>query len=95
MTESTEGLIAALQADDRVLSWTLTARENRHWAAYPGERRQVEARWMRRGGFVRCRWQREGTDVTWESQHDLAWLRLELNRAHAPALRRRGSIRVG
>jgi hypothetical protein len=87
-------LIDALQADDRVLCWTAAAGEHLHWATHPNERRRVEARWMKRGGYVRCRWHREGTDVTWESQHDLAWLGLALEHVHAPVFRRRGTIRV-
>lgn len=91
----TSALIETLQTDDRVLCWTADAADNLHWATHPHEQRHVEARWMRRGDYVRCRWQRVGTTVTWESQHDLAWLALALATAKDPVFRRRGRIRVG
>lgn len=84
-----DALIDALQTSGKVLCWTMPYQP--HWAVHPGERRQVEARWMKRGGWVRCRWQREGTDVRWETQHDLKWLRGALAGA-APIWRARGRI---
>jgi hypothetical protein len=87
--------IERLQTDGEVLCWTASAADHPHWAVHADERRQVEARWMRRGGHVRCRWRRDGTDVTWETLHDLHWLRLALVTVDTPRWRRRGTIRVG
>lgn len=84
-------VIERLQSTGDVLSWTV--RYQSHWAVNADESRRVEARWMKRGGFVRCRWQRVGTAVTWETQHDLKWLQAALDGV-TPAWRARGTIQI-
>lgn len=86
--------IKRLQTEDGVLCWTVSAADHPHWAVHPTEERLVEARWMRRGAHVRCRWRRVGTEITWESLHDLHWLRMALAGVDAPRWRRRGTISV-
>lgn len=86
-----DSLIERLKTSGDVLCWTVE--QQPHWAVHAAERRAVEARWMKREGCVRCRWQRLGTPVAWESLHDLKWLQGAL-RGVEPSWRRRGTIRV-